>query len=98
MSQEKDRPGPSAKLEAEKTIPIDRPARRMSGEVTIPISNGSREPTAVFKPDALEAKAVQGPIRRNAPLIGVVLAVLIAGPAVSRVLSSYRAVVLDVQD
>ncbi len=93
-----DEPKEANQLDAEKTIPIDRPKRRLSGEVTIPISSGSREPTEIFEPDALEARAVRGPLRRNLPLIVAVIVVLLAAPAVSRLLSSYRAVVLEIRD
>lgn len=97
MSADND-PKDAKQFDTEATIPIERPKRRLSGEVTVPISSGSREPTEVFEPDALEAKAVQSPLRRNLPLIVAVLLVLVAAPALSRVLSSYRAVVLEIRD
>ncbi|MEL6761158.1 MAG: hypothetical protein AAFP04_12250, partial [Myxococcota bacterium] len=97
MTEEKPEPTELADLETEATVPAKPPARRMSGEVTVPISRGSRDKTEVFKPDAVEAKAIQGPLRRNAPLIVVMGIALIVGPWVSQLLSSYRAVVLEVQ-
>ncbi|MEL6547856.1 MAG: hypothetical protein AAFQ82_24735 [Myxococcota bacterium] len=99
MSGDNERPSdPVGSLDAEATLPVERPKRRLSGELTVPISSGSREPTEIFRPDALEAKAVQGPIRRNLPLILAVLMVLAVGPAVSRLITHYRAVVLEVKD
>lgn len=97
MTEEKPEPAELADLETEATVPAKRPARRMSGEVTVPISRGSRDKTTVFEPDAVEAKAIQGPLRRNAPLIVVMGVALIVGPWVSQLLSSYRAVVLEVR-
>lgn len=41
---------------------------------------------------------VPGPLRRNAGLLAVVLAAVVLGPAISRVLSTYRGIVLEVRD
>ena len=41
---------------------------------------------------------IHGPIRRNALLLSGVVAVLLVGPSISRVLSAYRGVVLEVRE
>lgn len=43
-----------------------------------------------------DAAALHGPIRRNLHLIAIVVAALVLGPALTRSLRSYRAVVLEV--
>lgn len=93
-----DREGEPDGMESEQTVPMQRKARRISSELTVPISLGSREETALFAPDELEKKAIQSPLRRHGPLLLVVVAMLALGPSLSRVLRSYRAVVLEVKD
>lgn len=39
---------------------------------------------------------IQGPFRRNAPLFAGVMIVLVVGPAISRMLESYRGILLEV--
>ncbi|MEO1172808.1 MAG: hypothetical protein AAFX94_12285, partial [Myxococcota bacterium] len=80
------------------SVPMKRQARRISSELTVPISLGSREPTELFDPDELEKKAIQGPLRRNAPLLLVLVAVFAFAPSLSQLLKSYRAVVLESKD
>ena len=41
---------------------------------------------------------IDGPIRRNLGIILAVVAVLVVGPTLSKVLKSYRGIVLEVRD
>jgi len=98
-----ERPG---RLDPEKTVPMERKPRRQSDELTRPISMGSRDATALVeyedRPDVasaepLDTASVRSPLRRNAPLLLGVAAVLALSPVLTRFLDSYRAVVLEVE-
>ncbi|MEE8409558.1 MAG: hypothetical protein V3T05_08130, partial [Myxococcota bacterium] len=57
------------------------------------------EPKSAFPDtgDDVELK-IQGPLRRNIGLMLAVAVVIIVGPALSRVLGTYRAIVLEKRD
>ena len=55
------------------------------------------EPASSVADDSEPLRLPHGPVRRNAPLLVGVLLVLVIGPWITQLLTSYRGIVLDVQ-
>lgn len=68
-----------------------------------PATNREMEPTGGDEPGEASANddgvglKVQGPLRRNAPLIIGILVIMAVGPSVSTLLDEYRGIVLEVR-